>query len=896
MRKRRYVRYSILALALVAVAWFLPSFLRAERYRRRLQASLEQALGRPLVFGAISPQLLPRPGFSIQNATIGEAAGFGSEPFARIDRVDCNLALASLLRGRAQFSHLVLDGATINLVRNAQGQWNAEGLFAAAPSSGSQQRLVKALEIEVEDARLNFKFGADKKPFAITDLNGRVRFDRERGSLHFDLTGAPVRTDLHLPSPGKLEFVGDWLSRLGMLDARLRTRGALVYDWVPLLTGRNPEIYGVLDGEAHLTGSLQSVSVDAQARVTQLRRWESLPPSGDFPLTLSCKGGLDRTTGRATLERFEAAFGASDLAVAGTVAGLGRGATLDLTATIERSRLEDFLALAERLDGRSPAWGVAGRVDGLVAVEGPWPRPQYSGFVSTRDAKLTARAASFMTSDAILRFQGRRIQLEPIKITAAPRVAIVAEGALQLNSPFEPAAPAARSSPSRDPGHSRESGNPPRDKLAESKLQPSGPPEPNQFPTGARFLLQFSTRSAPLHEIVSFARDLGVSAAENLEAQGSLSAELTLSGAPWPLQRPAVSGRAQLHATRLWFPGLTEAVDIEDARLELNGDQVIADPITATLGSSVFSGRIVHSGAHAQPWSFDLRSPALDVAQTSSWFETLSPGASLPWFARIPGLSTFAARRAAGSNLLSALNAEGNWSTPSLTYRAVSLRNFRVRVAISRRVLRLSSASFRVAGGRGAGLAEVDLTRPLPRLTAEFSVTGMPVATWAPYLPPQLAELRGLANLTGTFSADGSSRPQLASSLEGSAHLRLANLALGRFDPLQDAARSASWGDLAPSRSPLTLRSAELTLEVHNRQVILKPWRVVLGGAVFKLAGSCGFDHAAAFEATADLRAITRRWNEDSDPDSGHLARFRLAGKFPNLAAVAEDQVSRATR
>ncbi len=91
-RFRRQARRVAIALAFLMVAgWLLPLFFSAERYRRRLEAGLERALHRPVKFGAIAFRLLPRPGFSIENAVLGEDPAFGSEPLARVDRIECDL-------------------------------------------------------------------------------------------------------------------------------------------------------------------------------------------------------------------------------------------------------------------------------------------------------------------------------------------------------------------------------------------------------------------------------------------------------------------------------------------------------------------------------------------------------------------------------------------------------------------------------------------------------------------------------------------------------------------------------------------------------------------------------------------------------------------------------------
>lgn len=876
---RRYTRFAALALALLAVAWFLPYVLSAEGYRHRVAMRLEQALGRPVRFGHISLKFVPRPGFSIDNVSVLEDPAFGSEPFARVNHIDCDLALLSLLRGRASLANLSLDGAAINLVRISPGRWNVERFVAGAARALPAGGAPPSLSIEVSDARLNFKIGVDKKPFAVTDLNGRVTLDRARHALSFDLTGSPVRTDVRTglgnPSPGQIELQGYWLPGQGgenALNATLRTRGALLYDWIPLLAGRNPEIYGLVDADARLTGSPGLLNVDARLRLTQLRRWESLPAAAQLPVSISLKGQLDRETGQASIGELEASFGDSRLSLRGKIQQLGANPVLSLTAAVDRSRLEDFISLIGRLAGQPPEWAswlplrLTGALDSVVAIRGTWPDLSYSGLASTRGGKLVVRGASMPISDAVLRFEGRRFELSPVRITATPRLTLIADGALSLRG--------ATMERTTTPGKIRSA---PRKNIR---------PEPVQEP---EYRISLAARSVPAHEIIALAAHLGFGAARDLDARGPVTANLTMAGTLWPPVRPSLTGTVELRAADLVLPGLVKPIQISGAQIGINGERITIDPATASFAGAVFTGRVEHAGTRAQPWVFDLRSPTLDLAQASSWFEALGHPTETPWFELIPGLSTLAARRAAGTGLFNALNARGEFSTPILTYQRVTLRNFRGRVEMSRRLLHVTSAEFRLSAGHGQGSADVDLSGPQPRLATDFVVSGLRIENWASHLPPQLAEARGTAAFSGHFSAEGASRPQLETTLEGHARLSVANVDLGHYDPLRDTTRAAAWGELAPVRNPLTLRSGQISLEVRNRRLIVRPTQFELAGAVFEITGSCGFDGSAEFVSNADLQNASRRWIDESDPGATRTARFLLTGALDSLKATATD-------
>ncbi len=285
LRRRRHFRNVIAVIFLLGLAaWIVPSYFSAERYRRRIQAGLERTLHRPVKFGGLSYRLLPRPGFTIENAEVGEDPDFGYEPFARVDQIDCDLRWHSLWRSRMEFAHLRLDHPSFNIVLNSRGQWNVErfllqsGVTAAAGAATEANALpaAESLDLKVDDARINFQVGPNKKPFALTDVQARLQVNPAERRVDFRITASPVRSDLFIPTPGPVEASGTWTPGAdlrGPIDARVRTQGALLYDWIPVVTGKNPQVYGVMDSDVHLTGSLPDLTVEGETHLSQLHRW-----------------------------------------------------------------------------------------------------------------------------------------------------------------------------------------------------------------------------------------------------------------------------------------------------------------------------------------------------------------------------------------------------------------------------------------------------------------------------------------------------------------------------------------------------------------------------------------------------------------------------------------------
>ena len=796
-----------------------------------------------------------------------EDPAFGSEPFAQVERIDCDLRWRSLLQTRLDIARLYLERPSFNLVRNLHGQWNVEsflrknGLASPGKTTGGAARAIENLDVTADDARVDFTVNANKKPFSLTGVNARVNFDRQLGIVSFRMEGSPVRTDLSLPSPGLVQFEGQWApgSDLeGPLDAMLRTRGALLYDWVPLMSGRNLQIYGILDAGIHLTGALHYIKVDGQSVVSQLHRSDEAPPSDPMPCTFFFRGQFDRTQGRAMIESLEATFADSRIHLTGSIDNIPSSPKLDFVAAVERSRLEDFLALGRRFSGHPNLVVVSGRVNALLAIQGPWKDQHYSGFVGARGVLLTTPAGDFPISDMDIRIENGEAHLAPVRILMAPRVELVVEGVIDHAAPRKSA-----------PRHSNKN----------IKPIENGPP---------RYELSLITKAAPLHDLVGFGRAIGIPFVQGLDARGSASGKFTLSGAAWPFEHPTLAGFADLYASSLLVPGMTEPINLPRAHIQVAGSRITADPVVAVLGTSVFTGNFAHEGDRAQPWEFDLQASTLSLEQGSLWFDALERRQPVSLLERLPGLSSFGARRVAASNLFGALNAHGHFSSPTVSYHSLNLDDFDASVEISGRIVRLADATFRAGGGSGQGQMVVDLTSAPARVSLDVAMTDGTLQSLAGHLPVELRKMRGLFSGTGHFETRGLSHEEITSNLQGNATVHIKNVLLGDFDPLQAVALEADWGMIEPVRGELGIKASSFTVGIHDRRVELGNTPVEIGGAKLTVTGAYDFDGALDMNVRADLRHIKRRWlNTEVEGEPGaRTSDIHLVGALGKLAVV----------
>jgi hypothetical protein len=871
-RYLRRPRNVVLALLLLlAVGWIAPQYFSAERYRQRVQLGLERALGRGASFGAISFHLLPRPGFTLENVVIAEDPAFGAEPFARVDRMDCDFRLRSLLPWRLDILRLSLERPSFNLVRNSAGKWNVENLLGSVAKNARAARTAKpgpaGFQLEASDARLNFKLQDEKKPLAVDNVEARLDLDPSQGKVNFKVIGDPVRTDLLLPTPGELELEGQWVrggTLGGSLDATLATHGALLYDWIPLLTDHNPGIYGVLDASAHLGGTVFDPTVEGRIRIAQLHRWDQPPPSSKIDSEIFFRGSYDRTHARLTVESVDASFADSHLHLTGSVEDLRTVPVLDLVVAVERSHLEDFRALAGRFESRLGDWSASGRVDALMTIQGPWTARRYGGFLQIRDVRLATPSGSFHVSDISARVDHGHVRLAPLTVALAPRVELAVEGQI------EPPTPSAKLIRNRHAGL-------------------------DQSPSPYQYRLTLAARSVPLGDLLRFARALGVKAAGSVDARGDATAGFVLTGSAWPLALPEIAGHVDLRGARLFIPGLTEPLNLPKARIQFRNKTVTAAPIVAVLGTSVFTGRVEHEGDRSQPWKFDLRANTLRVEQGALWFDVLGNRQPLSLLARLPGLRSLVERRGAASGIFTALKARGRFSTPKLIYRDLTLHDFQAGVEISDRVIRVTRVAFASGGGQGTAKLVVDLTQSPVRITGDAGLQDAHLQPLAPFLPAALQKTRGSYSASVHFVTLGLTRREITSNLQAAGEARLKNVNFGGFDPIAAMARASRQNYLEPVRGEASFHSAVVTFRASNGRVDFSSAPVALPDAQLRLDGTYRFGGTARLDVVADLRGFSREPRAETDPFlAGQRLRLHLAGPLNKLTVEPVQEVSKA--
>ncbi len=176
---------SLLALLLVA-AVALPLLFDPNNFRTQIAESVKKETGREFAVGDIQLKVFPWLRVALTDVRLGNAEGFGDEPFAEVGQLGVGVKLMPLLTGRqVQVSSLNLAGLNLNLAKDKQGRSNWQDLIdrqnAETPAkedtvevnaeSGFKIEDIDIGGISITDAALSYRDAQAGKAYRIDPLN-----------------------------------------------------------------------------------------------------------------------------------------------------------------------------------------------------------------------------------------------------------------------------------------------------------------------------------------------------------------------------------------------------------------------------------------------------------------------------------------------------------------------------------------------------------------------------------------------------------------------------------------------------------------------------------------------------------------------------------------------------
>jgi len=329
----KYLLYGLSAALLLVVAALVAVVLLVDpnRYKDQIASTVERHTGRTLrISGDLELSVFPWIGLQTGPLELGNAPGFGPEPFLKVKEAEIRVKLLPLFAKRVEVKRVVLDGVVINLARDRKGRTNWEDLAGkekpeTKTSTGEEkQPALAALALEgitIRDGAVTWEDRLKHRTIRLDQVNAYV------GSLRFGkATDVRLGFVLHLDKPalketlaleGKL-LLDEQMQRIEVRDLQLQSHsegktvpgGRLQADLTleRLIADLTAQTLGVerlrLEAaKAVVTGDLTAQSIKSNPRFTGT--WRLQAPLRD---TLAELDRLPPTSAADALSRLELAF------------------------------------------------------------------------------------------------------------------------------------------------------------------------------------------------------------------------------------------------------------------------------------------------------------------------------------------------------------------------------------------------------------------------------------------------------------------------------------------------------------------------------------------------------------------------------------------------------------
>ncbi len=824
------IALGVLAVIAIAVPLVASLVIDPNDYRDQIARAVEERTGRSLrLDGDLRLTFYPWLGVESGPLELGNAPGFGEQPFARLESARVRVRLLPLLRRELEMDTVSLEGLELNLARDASGRGNWEDLAGAAGgtagggNNGSPALAALAIGgVELRDAALSWNDERGGQRIRVSGLelkSGPIEPGRPLAlELGFDLDHEAVSGRVEVRGELELDPGGERLTVRG-LTASARLRGAALGAGEARLELGGEASY--LLAEQRLR--IERLHLESDATLAGTRIQATLEGLLAGELAAGPRLELRDANAQLSLEGEALPGGRLEARVAATLrADLGAGT---LAAPGLRVSVEPLELGTVRLSGIEAGGDLAARLDGgSAAIEGLDARAEISG-----EALAGGQAALHLTGRLLA--EGGRVR--------APGLTVTTDLAGVL------------------------------------------PGQPLAVATRADLVLDLAARRATLSALEASAAGIRASGDLVLDAAAaSLTGKLTVQPfAPRALlARLGVAVPVTADPKALGLASLRTGLEASAAGVRLAG-------LDARLDGSRIRGALELPAAAAgkRQVRFDLAVDRLALDRYLPPVASGSPGAAAPG-----GGGAVVLPGAAGAlatlplETLRALTVDGRVRVGELTVRGARLRELDLPLRAEGGLVRLGKASARLYGGRLDSELSLDARGKALALAADERLAGVGAAALLAALGLDPAALgigkEARLDLSGRarVSAGERVRKVAVETLEVSGRLRGKGLAEGGVEL---AARLAGRIDLDEQTATVPelgvrLAGVEASGKLAATGILTAP----------RFAGTL---EVAPFDPRATLAALGRKPPPTADPKALTRASLKatLTGSPTSLRA-----------
>ena len=822
--KLRSKPVAVLAALLLLLGLFLirPG---ATRLKTRIASSIGAGLQRRVEIGSVHIRLLPQPGFDLEGFVVHDDPSFSAEPVLRAQEVTASLRVASLLHGHLAISRLNLTEPSLNLVRRSDGRWNIENFLdrTAAVSSLPTQTSSAGPGfpyIEADHGRINFKFGSEKKPFALTDATYAFWQDSEK-SWGMRLKGIPLRTDVNLSDTGKISLSGNW-ARVAEMDQTplqfsLRWDDAQLGQLSKALTGEDRGWRGTVNLSVNGTGTPVNLSLQAEGSLRDFRRYD-ISENPPVELHTICKAVLHTRERSLKQGACQIPLGDRQLEVTGTVTRLYGPPIYELQVAAARLPMASLLAVVRHAKKDIPEdLESTGTLDANFALRtDDFGGPHWSGSGATSNFHLKSAAGK-----TELAFDDVPLSLV---VSAAKR-------------------------PSRR-GHLRseaKSGEPETPHLAigPSALKLGRPSGISIQGWVARQGYSFALKGdAEIQKLTVAARMTGIPF-HPVIARGTAKLDLLIAGSWQGFAGPVATGSAELHQVEAELGSTSAPLEISSAKLTVTATQIAVASLAVSAAGAHWKGSLTIprgcSSADSCQTSFDLHADAISTSALNEWLNPRAPARA--WYELSTG------QPEAEPSPLAGVRATGTISADRFSVHDLEVERLTAKAEWNRGRLHLSELRATVLGGKHSGEWSADFTVKPPGYSGAGVLEGVSLSRVAELMHDPWVS--GSAKAQYELQFTGWSSSDLSASAKGTLH----------FD-----ARDGELPHITLNGAPLPIRRFSGALAIAHGELELQHATLVAPEASYTVSGKASLSRKLDFTLSRQEALAYRIAGTLSDP------------------------------
>jgi hypothetical protein len=735
----------VAALVLLVLFLFRPG---ASRLKSRIITSLSSAVGRSVDLSSVHIRLLPRPGFELENLVVYDDPSFGSEPMLRAGEVTADLRLSSLLRGRLEVAKLDLTEPSLNLVHQTGGGWNVETLLERsahmplAPTGKAKSEPRPGFPyIEASAGRINFKNGAEKKRYALTNADFAL-WQESENAWGVRLKAQPFRSDMNLNDTGLLQVSGTWQRSESFRDTPLQ----LSLEWsqaqlgqvTKFFTGNDQGWRGDLRFDATVTGTPAALKISSVVLADDFRRYD-ITIEKSLRLAVGCDAEYNAQERAFHQIACSAPVGPGSVTIAGEAKLFGnRRYALDVTAA--KVPASAIGALARRVKKDLPDdLALEGNLQGQVSISGNTesgvgPRAEGHGEI----AGLRVSSAS------------GKAELGPvtIPINVATTVSDSRRGGAKTQTPrgihaeFGPFVLEHRAGAASVHGWADRWGY---------DFNVQGDAEVGR-----------SLRVARLFGLRTVRSQAEGTAQLDLQIGGSWAAENGVAG----FGSSQVTGSAILRNVHVGLRGTAEPVEITSAEMQLLPGEVRVGKLNVSAAGTVWKGSLEMPRGCGTPDNcpvrFQLNTDELSLEDANAWAN--SNPKNRPWY-RVLGNAQ------AQPSLLGRVWAFGRLKASRFTVRGISASKLSANVSLKGGKLEISAAEADTLGGRLNGRWLADFGVKPAACSGSGDLAGISLNSVSKLMKDDWVE----GTASASYDIEGPCTRDLWQSLEGTLQVSVAD-------------------------------------------------------------------------------------------------------------------------